>query len=124
MHQASRRDRRFEFEPQLVRVIVAARCGDLMTDAFDYGNQAELFDYDTAAELFTSKGRAFKRQPLGYRRFARAADAIRFAIEDMPPQLLQTACLEVDEVRFDSQDIRRLYDSAAYPLARPAVSPP
>jgi hypothetical protein len=105
-------------------MILHARFGGLMTNAFDYGNEAALFDYDTAAELFTGKGRAFKRQPLGYRRFARAADAIRFAIEELPPQLLQSTCLEVDEVRFDSQDIRRLYDSAAYPFARTAVSPP
>jgi len=105
-------------------MILAARFGKLMTNPFDYGNEATLFDYDTAAELFTGKGRASRRQPLGYRRFVRAADAIRFAIEDIPPQLLQRMCLEVDEVRFDGQDIRRLYDSAAYPLARPAVSPP
>ncbi len=95
-----------------------------MTIAFDDGTEAQLFDYGSAAELFITKGRAFRRQPLGYRRFARAADAIRFAIEDMPPQLLQSACLEVSEMRFDSQDIRRLYESAAYPLARPAGSPP
>lgn len=95
-----------------------------MTIAFDDGTEAQLFDYDSAAELFTNKGRAFRRQPLGYRRFARAADAIRFAIEEMPPQLLQNACMEVDEERFDGQDIRRLYESAAYPIARPAGSPP
>jgi hypothetical protein len=94
-----------------------------MTTSFDYDTGAELFDYGTAAELFTYKTRASRRQPLGYRRFARAADAIRFAIEDMSPQLLQSACLEVDEVRFDSQEIRRLYESADYPLARPTTSP-
>jgi hypothetical protein len=95
-----------------------------MTIGFDYGNEAELFDYGSAAELYSSKGRAFRRQPLGYRRFARAADAIRFAIEEMPPQMLQSACMEVDEVRFDGQDIRRLYEGVAYPLARRAGSPP
>lgn len=95
-----------------------------MTIACDDGTEAQLFNYGSAAELFTNKGRAFRRQPLGYRRFARAADAIRFAIEEMPPQLLQTAYMEVDEERFDGQDIRRLYESAAYPVARPARSPP
>jgi hypothetical protein len=92
-----------------------------MTIAFDYGAGAELFDYGNVAELFSSKGRKFTRQPLGYRRFARAADAIRFAIEDMAPQLLPSACLEVDEERFDSQGIRRLYESADYPLDRSVV---
>jgi hypothetical protein len=89
---------------------------------FDYGTDAEIFDYSTAAELFSNKGRKFRRQPLGYKRFARAQDAIRFAIEDMAPTLLQSTYLEVNEERFDSQGIRRLYDSEAYPLARRAES--
>ena len=92
-----------------------------MTHAFDYGNEAELFDYSTAGELNSNKKRPFKRRPLGYRRFARAADAIRFAIEEMPPQLLVTACLEVDEVRFGGAEIRRLYESDDYPNVRPAA---
>jgi len=94
-----------------------------MTIAFDYGAGAELFDYGSASQLAAKRGRKFARPRPGYRRFARAADAIRFAIEDMPPQLLQSACLEVDEVRFDSQEIRRLYESADYPLARPVTLP-
>ncbi len=89
-----------------------------MTIAFDYDSQAELFDYDTPAELYSNKGRRLRRQPLEYRQFARAADAIRFAIEEMSPQLLQSAYLEVDEERFDSQAIRRLYESTDY-FARP-----
>jgi hypothetical protein len=92
-----------------------------MTTAFDYATGAELFDFSTAAELYSNKGRRFRRQPLGYRRFARAADAIRFAIEEMPAQLLESACLEVDETRFDSQGIRRLYESPEYPHARVAA---
>ena len=96
-----------------------------MTHAFDYGNEAELFDYGTAAELHSdNKRQTFRRRSLGYRRFARAADAIRFAIEEMPPQLLVTACLEVAEVRFDSAGIRRLYESDDYPNIRPAAAPP
>ena len=91
---------------------------------FDYGNEAELFDYSTAGELNTNKRRTFGRRPLGYRRFARAADAIRFAIEEMPPQLLVSACLEVDEVRFDSAGIRLLYESDDYPNVRTAAATP
>jgi hypothetical protein len=51
-------------------------------------------------------------------RFERAADAIRFAVERLPPKLLVGACLEVDEVRIDSHGIRHLYDSVDYPLIR------
>ena len=90
-----------------------------MTISFDDGTKAESFDYSSAAELYCKKGRAFSRQPLQYRRFGRAADAIRFAMEEMPPQLLQSACMEVNEMRFEGEGIRRLYESAAYPLARP-----
>jgi hypothetical protein len=92
----------------------------LVTHAFDYGIEAELFDYSTAGELNSNNKRRFGRRPLGYRRFVRAADAIRFAIEEMAPQLLAGACLEVDEVRFDGAGIRRLYESEAYPNIRPA----
>jgi hypothetical protein len=86
--------------------------------AFDYATEAQLFDYNTEAELFPTRSRKSRRSPFGYRRFARAADAIRFAIEDMPPELLLGAYLEVDERRYDSEGIRRLYDSEEYPLTR------
>jgi Arc/MetJ-type ribon-helix-helix transcriptional regulator len=61
------------------------------------------------------------RQPVGYGRFARAADAIRFAIEELPPELLPAAQLKVAEERFDGDGIRRLCDSDKYPLTRRAA---
>jgi len=79
------------------------------------------FDYNAAAELFPTRRRIPRRQPLGYRRFSRASHAIRFAIEDLPPELLVGAFLEVDERRYSSDDIRRLYESPDYPLDRRAA---
>jgi hypothetical protein len=79
------------------------------------------FNYKAAAELFPTRRRIPRRQPLGYKRFAQAAHAIRFAMEDVAPELLVGACLEVDEQRYGSDDIRRLYESAEYPLARRAA---
>jgi len=85
--------------------------------AVDFRDQA-TFDYDNEAELFPTRSRKSRRQPIGYRRFSRAADAIRFAIEELPADLLIGAYLEVDEKRFDGNGIRELYESDAYPLRR------
>lgn len=79
------------------------------------------FDYDAAAELYSIGRRPSRRGPSGYKRFAQAAHAIRFAMEDLTPQHLVGALLEVDEKRYGSHDIRRLYESADYPLARRAA---
>ena len=78
------------------------------------------FDYDAAAELFPSRRQKSRRRPIGYRRFGHAADAIRFAIEELPAEFLLGACLEVDEERYNDQAIRVLYDSMDYPLVRSA----
>src|SRR5688572_29771422 len=76
------------------------------------------FDYGAEAELFPGAARPSRRQPVGYRRFASAAEALRFAMEELSPQSLAGAALEVGDERFDSHGMRRLYESADYPLAR------
>jgi hypothetical protein len=82
--------------------------------AYDTADAAAIFDYEAGAELFI----AHRRRAAGYLRFDRAADAVRYAIEDLPPQSLLGAHLEVEEARFDSREIRRLYDGAEFPLTR------
>ena len=59
-------------------------------------------------------------QAIGYRRFTH--DAIRFAIEELPPEFLLGALLEVDEERYDGDGIRQLYESTDYPLVRRAAT--
>jgi hypothetical protein len=82
---------------------------------------AKSFDYEAVAELFPARSRKFNRQLARYRRFDRAADALRFAVEELPAPLFLGACLEVEEERFDSNEMRRLYESAEFPLARRAA---
>lgn len=79
---------------------------------------AANFDYSVAAELFPQRSRKSRRPVMKYRRFESAAAAIRYAIEELPSELLLGAYLEVDEKRFGGAGIRQLYDSDRYPLAR------
>jgi hypothetical protein len=74
------------------------------------------FDYNAPAELFPSRSR--KGRSITYRRFDTAAEALRFSIEQVPESALLGAYLEVNEGRFGLPEIRFLYESPAYPLAR------
>jgi hypothetical protein len=64
------------------------------------------------------KRKGSSRQRLGYRRFATAAEAIRFAVEDFPAIRTLGAWMQVGDERFDSDGIYRLYESGDYPLPR------
>ena len=78
------------------------------------------FDYNTPAELFPCRSKKGNR-PVGYRRFDTAAEAIRYAVEDMSPDFLPGTVIEVNDERLDGSRIRELYDSTAYPLERKPV---
>jgi hypothetical protein len=76
------------------------------------------FDYAAPAEVFACRSRSSSQRPVTYRRFDSGAEAIRFAIEELPSDVLFGTVLEVNEQRFDASQIRRLYDSDDYPLRR------
>jgi hypothetical protein len=72
------------------------------------------FDYSAPAQLFAAHGRAGLR----YRRFSKAAEAIQYAVEKLPGGALLATSIEVDDERYDAKQIRALYESDGYPLAR------
>jgi hypothetical protein len=72
------------------------------------------FDYTASAGLFAAKGRSGLR----YRRFAQAAEAIRYAIEKLPRKVFLGTSLEVNDERYNAPQIQALYESKRYPLTR------
>jgi hypothetical protein len=74
------------------------------------------FDYTTPAELFLAKPAKLCRSK--YRRFPSAAEALRFAVEDLRTPVAFGAWLQVDDERFNSIEIQRLYAADDYPLRK------
>jgi hypothetical protein len=59
------------------------------------------------------------RQRPGYRRFATAANATRFAVEDFPAMRALGAWMQVGDERYNCDDIRRLYEDSIAKLLWP-----
>jgi len=75
------------------------------------------FDYNAPAELFLAKRTKSSRE--NYRRFATAAEAIRYAVETLHTAKALGALLQVGDERFNSSEIQRLYE----PMIIRCVSP-
>jgi hypothetical protein len=75
------------------------------------------FDYNAPAELFLAKPVKLCRTK--YRGFATAAEAVRFAVEDLRTPKAFGVWLEVGDERFNSNEIQRLYEADDYPLRKP-----
>jgi hypothetical protein len=65
-----------------------------------------------------AKRKGGPRQALRYRRFTTAAEAIRFAVEELPAVPALGAWMQVGDKRFGGDDIQRLYESDDFPLQR------
>ena len=74
------------------------------------------FDYRAPAELFLAK--PIKGSRTKYRRFATAAEAIRYAVEGLRTPGAFGAWLQVGDERFNSVEIQRLYEDGEYPLRK------
>jgi hypothetical protein len=89
-----------------------------MREAFQYRHEriAKEYELRAPAELFLAK--PIKGSRTKYRRFATAAEAIRYAVEDLRTPLAFGAGLQVGDERFNSVEIQRLYEDGEYPLRK------
>lgn len=76
-------------------------------------------DYSAPAELFPGRNARVSR-PIKYKRFNSTAEAIRYAVEDMPAALLRGAYLELEGQRLDGIQILNIYNAETFPLERAA----
>lgn len=74
--------------------------------------------YRMEASLYYSKTPNAKQKTLVFRRFPAAAEAIRFAVEELSPKIFDSCSLEVNEAHYFGRQIRPLYDSNVFPLQR------
>ena len=77
-------------------------------------------DFTAQAELFPTRSWKARSRGITYKRFDKAAEAVRYAIEELPADCFLGTYLEVDEARFDCRGIRKLYESPDFPLPRAA----
>jgi hypothetical protein len=76
------------------------------------------FNYSEPAELFGGGSWRGRVTGVAYRRFDTAAEAILYAVEELPDSGKRACILEVDERRFNSIEINKLYDSTNFPLRK------
>ena len=77
--------------------------------------QGIAFDYSSPAELFLARRRG---RHTDYRRFATAAEAIRYAVEELRTRRSLRAWMQVGDARFNKEEINRLYDEMIILCAR------
>ena len=76
--------------------------------------QGIAFDYSSPAELFLRR----RGRHTDYRRFATAAEAIGYAVEDLRSRRSISAWMQVGKERFSKNEIYRLYEGSDYPLRK------
>jgi hypothetical protein len=97
----------------MAKRITVVRLGRKIMNPQNYEMEASLY-YKTSANL--------RQKTLVFRRFERAADAIRFAIEEKGTRFLEGCSLEVNDEYYFGREIRPLYDDLTFPKPRRARS--
>lgn len=75
-------------------------------------------DYSAEAVLYWAKNEKGKPKSLVIKRFPRVAEAVLYAIEELPVKALAGCSIETDDMRYFGREIRPLYDNADFPLTR------
>lgn len=73
-------------------------------------------NWATPADLYS--GATLRPRGSRYKRFSSAAEAVRFAVEELSPTALRSTAIESDDKRHEGGAIRTLYYSEDYPLRR------
>lgn len=73
-------------------------------------------NWATPADLYS--GATLRPRGSRYKRFPSAAEAVRFAVEELSPTALRSTAIESDDKRHEGGAIRMLYYSEDYPLRR------
>lgn len=84
--------------------------------------QTEKFTFGAPAEIYSSGGSRARKGPMSYRRFQSSAEAIRFAVEELPQNLQRGTAMEVGDDRFEFAAIQAFYERDDYPLQRVVVA--
>jgi molybdate transport system regulatory protein len=80
--------------------------------------QGTAFDYSSPAELYLSRRRG---RHTDYRRFGTAAEAIRYAVEELRTRRSLSAWMQVGDEMFNKSEINRLYYPLSDALSAPLV---
>jgi len=88
--------------------------------SLDTATETPNDDYLPEAELFAVQ-RLGRKRNLFYQRFDTAAEAIKFAVEDMP-EGSSNVTLETEFSRLDAKAIVALYVADGFPLQRRPVA--
>jgi len=74
--------------------------------------------YDASAELFMPKRKGGPRRPIGYCSLCHGGGGYPLRCRGFSRHSHARAWMQVGDERFDSDDIRRLYESSDYPRRR------
>jgi hypothetical protein len=79
------------------------------------------FPFSAAAEMFSALS-VRRSARMSYRRFETAAEAIRFAMEDLPAPMQAGTSIQVGDQRLSFAEIAELFERAEFPgRARPDI---